>query len=375
MSKTVMMAATTIALILTTASQAANNNDAHLRKLESQLEQLQQQLELTADAVEQSNDDQRTTVGGYGELHYNHLDKAGDRKRSIDFHRFVLFVGHEFDEQIRFFSELELEHSLAGEGQPGEVELEQAFVEFDLDDTTRIRGGLFMVPVGILNETHEPPTFYGVERNPVEKHIIPATWWEAGAAVAGQIGNRGLSYDLALTSGLAVDPAKVEIRGGRQKVAKANASQPAISARLRYTGMAGLALSGSLFYQGDISQRSDDDLGAAILMEANAVWRHGPFGVRALFARWDIDGTAATNTGKETQTGYYLEASYKVTPRVGLFARHDAWSVKDGVEATQQNVGIHFWPHEDVVIKADLQQQNDDAGDADGFNLGIGYQF
>ena len=43
---------------------------------------------------------ERTTLGGYGELHYNNLDGSGGGKdkKEIDLHRFVLFIGHEFNE-------------------------------------------------------------------------------------------------------------------------------------------------------------------------------------------------------------------------------------------------------------------------------------
>ena len=53
----------------------------------------------------------------------------------------------------------------SGGGTPGEVELEQAYLEFDLNSGLHSRAGVFLLPVGILNETHEPPTFY--ELNPV----------------------------------------------------------------------------------------------------------------------------------------------------------------------------------------------------------------
>jgi len=134
-------------------------------------------------------------------------------------------VGYEFSDKIRFFSETELENSLVedtddGSGN-GEIELEQAYIEFDLTENMEAKGGLFLIPVGIINETHEPPRFYGVERNIVEKHIIPATWWEGGAALSGRMGTSGFSYDLAVTSGL---DSGTEIRDGRQKVAKATAN-------------------------------------------------------------------------------------------------------------------------------------------------------
>lgn len=188
MKKTLIAAA----LVSAFASQAAIASDEtqELRKvieqqqkvlkdLEKRLEQTEQRVEKTADAVEESSSAKSaTTIGGYGELHYNNItdNKSGKDKKEFDFHRFVLFFGHEFTEKTRFFSELEVEHSISGEGQNGEVELEQAYIEHDFNDMLTAKAGLFLMPVGIINETHEPPAFYGVERNPVEKNILPATW-------------------------------------------------------------------------------------------------------------------------------------------------------------------------------------------------------
>ena len=152
-----------------------------IEALERQQAETNEAVEATVEAVSDFDGGQqgwwdKTSLGGYGELHYE-----GGNKDQFDFHRYVLFVGHEFDENTRLFTEFELEHALAGDGKPGEVELEQAWVEFDLDQSSNARAGVFLIPVGILNETHEPPTFYGVERNRVEKNIIPSTWWEGGA--------------------------------------------------------------------------------------------------------------------------------------------------------------------------------------------------
>jgi len=116
-----------------------------------------------------------TTIGGYGELQYNNLEANGTDQKQIDFHRFVLEFGHDFNDHIRFFSEVELEHALVETGAPGAVELEQAYIQIDLDDTSSLTTGVFLLPIGIINETHEPTTYYGVERNPVEHDIIPAT--------------------------------------------------------------------------------------------------------------------------------------------------------------------------------------------------------
>lgn len=326
----------------------------------------------------------KTTIGGYGEVHYNNLSGKGGAsdKDEIDFHRFVLFFGHEFTDSIRFFSELELEHSLAGEGKEGEVELEQAYIDFDLNDHHTARAGLFMLPIGIINETHEPPTFYGTERNPIEKNIIPATWWEAGAGLHGQLGH-GLSYDVYVHSGLAV-PNSFNIRSGRQKVSEAKANDPAATARLKYTGIPGLEIALTAQHQQDMGQGLVDGLDSGNLIETHAVWSTGPFTLKALYAAWDIDGSAVEAAGADKQKGFYLEPSYRLSEKFGVFARFNQWDNKAGSnsgsakdsEKEQWDLGVNYWPHEDVVIKADYQYQNNDDGkDQNGLNIGVGYQF
>lgn len=360
-------------MVLATASIAETTEEA-VDRLSRELIEVKAMLNATAEALEGTTSVSQSRIGGYGELHYNQVD---GKDAVLDFHRFVLFFSHEFSDSIRFYSELELEHAFiedSDDGEsPGEVELEQAFVEFDLNDHTHAKAGVFLVPVGITNETHEPPTFYGVERNPVEKHIIPATWWEPGAALSGRVG--GLSYDLAVHGGLKVDPANVKLRSGRQKAAKAVAENLAITGRLKYSGIAGLEVAGSVNIQDDLSQLDKDGLDSAVLLSVHAIWNKGPVGLRALYAAWDIDGQAAKTLEKDRQDGYFVEVSFRLTPKVGVFARYNGWSVTDGIDEIQQDVGFNWWPHERVVLKADIQRQNDEAGNSDGFNLGVGYQF
>lgn len=329
-----------------------------------------------ADAPSSASWAEKTYVGGYGELHYN----AGD-KDEIDFHRFVLFFNHEFNDRLRFNSEFEIEHALAGEGKPGEVEIEQAFIEYDINAHLRARGGIFLVPTGILNEVHEPNTFYGVERNPVENRIIPSTWWEAGAALTGDFGD-GFGWDAAVHSGLATNAgANYAIRSGRQKVAKAIAKDAAFTTRLKYTGIPGLRVSASFQHQQDITQSGDPTAGSARLFETHAIWTHGGFGLRALYARWDLDGGGPEAIGADVQDGFYIEPSYKISQNLGFFARYNEWDNRAGDSIDSQwrqaDIGVNYWPHANVVLKADYQFQdgpNDDDGD-DRVNLGIGYQF
>ena len=351
---------------------------------DEEFQALQDQLNQLADAVESrpASSTKQVHIGGYGELHYNNWDISdGTKKREIDFHRFVLFFGYDFTDSIRFHSELELEHSLAGDGKPGEVELEQAYVEFDLTQNTETKVGLFLIPVGILNETHEPTTFYGVERNNIESRIIPTTWWEGGAALTGRIGGSGLSFDLAFTSGL---DGGTDIRGGRQKVAEATANDWAYTGRLKYTGVPGLELAGTAQYQQNMAQSTDPDIGAGVLLSTHLIWDISQFQVRALYANWDIDvssSASADEQARDKQDGYYLEGSWKFIPSVGVFARYEVWD-NGGLgdtEKTQTIAGVNYWPHEQVVLILDVQRQDHGAAvadsEADGFNLGFGYYF
>ncbi len=350
----------------------------------------EEQILVTADYLEQVDTTRTasaTRIGGYGELHYNHLDSdGGEDIREIDFHRFVLFFNHEFNDRLRFFSELELEHSLAGDGAPGEVELEQAFIEYDLDDRHAARTGLFLLPVGILNETHEPPTFYGVERNDVENIILPTTWWEAGAAVSGRYGN-GLSWDFAVHSGLEMPTdgsSAFRVRSGRQKVAEAVANDLAFTARLKYTGIPGLELSGSYQYQQDPSQVSGDGLDDGQLLSVHGIFNRGPFALRALWAQWNFDGDAVTLADADQQTGWYVEPSVRLQLAGGDWGFYTRYEDLEGARTqdrfNQWEVGFNYWVHPDVVLKADWRNREHDLAadqdrDFDGFDLGVGYQF
>jgi hypothetical protein len=366
------------------ATIALSASASALAVTDEEFNTLQEQMNQLADAVENAPATRanKVHIGGYGELHYNNLETPdGSEFKQLDFHRFVLFFGYDFSDSIRFHSELELEHALAGEGQPGEIELEQAYIEFDLTENMEAKGGLFLIPVGILNETHEPTTFYGVERNPVETRIIPSTWWEGGAALTGRFGGSGVSYDLAITSGL---DGGTDVRGGRQKVAEATANDFAYTGRLKYTGLRGLELAGTAQYQSDMTQSSDPTVNDATLLSAHVVYNISQFQLRALYASWDIDVTttaSAADQARDKQDGYYVEGSWKFVPSAGVFARYNVWD-NGGVgdtEKTQTDVGINYWPHEGVVIKFDYQKQDhgaaNTAGEQDGFNVGLGYAF
>jgi hypothetical protein len=235
------------------------------------------------------------------------------------------------------------------------------------------------MPIGIMNETHEPDTFYGVERNTVEKNIIPSTWWEAGVMLTKEL-KPGLTLDVALTSGLEATASKYKPRDGRQKVASASARSLAAIGRLKYTAIPGLELAASLFNQTDYCQGVVVGCGSAMAWETHAIYKKDKFQLRALYAGWNIDGDAVKTAGADKQNGYYLEPAYRFNDKWGVFARYESYDNKDGDAVDSENsaksIGANYWIDPTVVAKIDfVSQSHQNAGDKEGINLGIGYSF
>lgn len=367
--------------------QIIQQQQATIEKLQAQIhgnsqvvEQQTQAIEIISDNIDESTNQSQSKYkfGGYGEVHYGNTDKGN----SIDAHRFVLFNGYEFTDKTRFYSELEVEHALSGDGLPGEVELEQAFIEHLVNDRTTITAGVSLLPIGIINQTHEPTTFYGVERNNIEKNIIPTTWWAAGLGLSHRI-NESFAYDVFISEGLNVAISGSNaflIRKGRQGAAEANANKGAITSRLRFSPNNQLQINTSLMYQQDITQGA---MGvSATLFETNAIYTINNFTLKALYARWDLnDKVNAIAAGREHQTGYYIEPSYRFgrTNQYGFYGRYSLWDNNAGDDnndtaITQFDLGFNYWLTPQVVFKADYQDQSG-VQDEDGFHLGMGYSF
>lgn len=377
------------------------------------MEQMQQQLDILAQEIEGLKAQKssgsaldKLHIGGYGEHHFNHYNKDPEgggkqQKDQVDAHRFVLFVGYDFSEKVRFFSELEVEHGLVadnnecsvtvpagggtvtctGDEAPGEVELEQAYIEIDTSENTKVKVGQFLVPVGLINETHEPDTFYGVERNTLEKEIIPATWWETGAMFSQDVG-AGVSYDIAGHSGLNLGGGS-SIRSGRQKSAKADANKGAVTARVTYNGIAGLHVASTVQYQQDVNQDNPDLADtSARLVEAHVKYTVAGVTLTAQKARWDLDDKGLADARR--QEGELYEISYKLTDKFGVFGRHEnidttANSTTDAYKLIN-TYGVNYWVVPQVALKADIQNVNNVGSNADdnlkdSVNIGLGWSF
>ena len=361
-------------------------------------------IELPADEEEPAarDDASQTMVGGYGEMHFNRvIPENGEKTSEIDFHRMVIYLGKQYDDKLSFHSELEIEHSIAGEGKPGEVALEQAYVDYQLADALGVRAGIVLVPMGIINQVHEPPTFHGVERPNVDKVIIPSTWREGGAGIYGRL-IPSLRYELYVLSGL--DPtgfsAKSGVRGGRLKVGEARTDGLAIAGRIEYQhgGASVFGLSGYLSQAGKNSpevQSADLDVGVIGVSADARMSLHG-VEARAVFALFGIgdsdelnalldeDGEPLSDVGSTT-FGFYAEAAYDVLSRRPTaqqllpFARVEYYQTHPDIDVrkvTDLVFGLTYRPARQVSFKGDVILRNPKEGDsATIINLGVGFLY
>ncbi len=383
-----------------------------LRQIKEEQQRDQEEQEEKLSSLEEKVDSagflDRTTVGGYMELHYNDTvgGDNGGKDEQLDFHRFVLLINHELSDWIHFYSEVEIEHAfIEGGEKSGEVELEQAFVDFLTWDWLNFRAGVILTPVGIINQYHEPPTFNGVERPFVDNVIIPTTWAESGAGIFGDL-LPGLSYQLYVMGGLEAEEfsASSGLRGGRQKAFRTNLEDIAFSGRLEYKGMPGLLLGGS-FFTGNAGQDLDIDGDVRVnIWEGDFRYTRGHFDFRGELAHVSIGDAGKLNTalGKtsgqdaiaEDLLGWYLEGAYHFLPLLGrghsqdaaIFVRYEDYNTQKSMpsgfaenpafDREAWTYGLTYWPIDNLAIKADYQDLKNEAGTAeDLFNLGIGWQF
>ncbi len=344
-----------------------------------------------------------TRLSGYMDFHYNKPELADGR---LDFHRFVLLVTHEFSPRIRFVGELELEHALVeGLEAGGELELEQAYIDFLLSREFNVRAGMLLMPVGILNERHEPPVYYGVERTFVDTLIVPTTWFEVGAGIHGEVG-RGWRYRLFVTSPLnAVEFSADEgLRGGRQRGSDTNIGRAALTGRAEYVGLRGLT-TGVSFWTGKSGFELRPRLDVPVsLVEADARYSRDRLELRGQFAYVTIGNAAELNDVITRTTGVnphiaralrgaYAETSYRVIEGqrwgdVGIFARYENFDTQFRMPAGAVPlpafdrdawvVGATYWPEPDIAVKIDYVIQGDQSAVVkapNAFNVGLGWWF
>ena len=350
------------------------------------------------------------SIGGYGEMLYQNFTRTrddgslADQGSVADLLRAVLYFGYKFDDRFVFNSEIEFEHAQAGEDAGGEVSVEFAYLDFKAAPSFGVRGGLLLVPMGFLNELHEPPIFHGARRPEVERVIIPTTWRENGAGVYGDAGP--VSYRAYVLNSFDADglSAASGLRGGRQSASKAKATDLAFTARVDYTPIPGLVL-GTAALTGKSGQGADGfPEGRITVWDAHGEFNWRGLRLRGLVARGIISDAGEISAAQavpltgpdgigERLRGWYAEAAYNVLSTVrgtrqdlSLFCRYEGVDTQARVAPgfsdnpanafTVRTCGVTYRPIPNIAIKVDAQNFNNDANTAvDQVNVGLGYLF
>lgn len=348
--------------------------------------------------------DEATSTFGYGEFNYNRF-RDSERTSKADLRRFVFGFGHRFNDRLMFSSEVEIEHAIASAEDAGEIEMEQAYLDYRFSDAVNVKGGLFLIPLGILNLTHEPPTYYGVERNEVETRIIPTTWRELGGGVHGMLGGSGFAYDAGVTTGFnsgKLDDPATGIRSAHQEGAQADARDLSVYGALNYQ-RPGLRVGGGLF-TGNTGQNGQANAalrGVAArltLWDVHAQYSVSGWDLQALYARGTLGDADRVNAvtvangfaAPKSLKGWYGQAAYHVYRQgdldVAPFVRVERLEIRQAEDPSLglfqdpnnleriRTIGANFYVHPQVVLKADVQRYSTDRS-KDRLNLGLGYMF
>lgn len=394
-----------------------------------------QKLVMTSEDSLNAGTAKKTVISGYGDAIYQRNFHLQQSQVTLD--RLVLFVGHNFNDKISLFTELEVENAIVAgsssdeptSGQ-GSVAMEQAFLKFNLNNHQYLVAGLFTPRIGITNENHLPVNFNGVERPIVEQLIIPTTWREIGVGFYGNSNRLPLTYSVALMNGL--NSAKFQhdtgLGEGEGLGSNASANNLAITASLQYrVSDFKFQLSGYVGGTVGLNKRAADSLNVGL--------QSGPFGTPLYLGAFDVQYAKGGFSAKALGTyiaypdadkiyrayaqsigsgmyGTYLEVAYDwlhsmhKTAQFITFVRGDALDMNASVTALQKAdnqvdptlkqthiiAGISYFPIPNVVVKADVRLEHTGAQNPNlvinpppnalpysqniqFLNIGVGYSF
>jgi hypothetical protein len=358
-------------------------------------------------------EEDRFTIGGYGQIDFNQpLSEGTMQNGGLDVHRMVLMFGYKFSSKTQFISEFEFEHVK-------EVYVEQAFLQHELLPWLKFRGGLMLVPMGIINEFHEPPTFNGVERPNIDKYIVPTTWREIGAGFTGVFPSAAISYQIYVMNGFSSYDNGPKLSGsngfrkGRQKGAESFMSAPNLTFRINYFGISGLQF-GISSYSGKTQStlfdgvekndaialaNADSSVVGLNMLGVDFRYTHKGFNARGQLNYGIISNAIQYNefTGSDIGSaisGWYGEIAYDVLHSAERleselipFARYERYnthaSIEEGMELnpaydrTDITFGLGWKITSGAMIKVDYQIFIDKYAEDSPhqFNAGIGIWF
>ena len=321
------------------------------------------------------------SIGGYGEMFYsrqeNNANSSANINETMDVYRFIPYIGYKFTDNIILNTELEFEHGGADGANGGKAIIEFMYLDFLVNNNFNFRVGNVLVPMGLINEKHEPTLFTTVQRPDTSKYLIPSTWHENGLVMYGEV-MEGLEYKIGLFNALDANQTSSTswIRNGRTGSNQKTGGNidTAIVGRLDYTGTNGLLLGASVY--------NDQNFDIA---DIHLDWQYENarvYGVYAMAQR--SQGTLASTNAKEAKGGF-INLSYDVLSSeksLPIFVQYEEYNTQDkkfdgtsGDVTKITTIGANYFPHEQVVLKLDYAMKKSGATDTDTTSLSMGFIF
>tara|TARA_B100000401_G_C52770010_1_gene702719 strand:- start:566 stop:1534 length:969 start_codon:yes stop_codon:yes gene_type:complete len=322
-------------------------------------------------------------------MHYDMEANDGDGK--LDFHRFIVYYKHQFSPEWSMMSEVEIEHNMVGSEEAlgyegGYVAMEQAHLNY-WNGSWGFKGGVLLIPAGIINEYHEPPTFMSVERPEYNKHIIPTTWFDNGFSFYGTKGD--FNWNVTLTGDLNGDAVAKGIRSARLKGHYSKTSSWTKTIQGSWTGMEGVKLGGSMTMND--APVSDDHVNGGEAIGVTLTEFNGTYSANNMYARMEYGMIDYTNNlhdlagddgvadyEVESSSGYYLDLGYNIADLIGcdgdmfVWTRTSSYNKDDNDDATEISLfGVTYKPLDNVSFKFELGSKDD----SDVMRFGLGYMF
>lgn len=295
------------------------------------------------------------SIGGYGEMYYSRQSGDSASTETLDVYRFVPYIGYKFTDNIILNTEIEFEHGgVDHNGNGGEVILEFMYLDFLVNKNYSFRVGHMLMPMGLINEKHEPTLFTTVQRPDTSKYLLPSTWHESGLMMYGDIID-DLEYKVAVVTSL--DASQTDstkwvrnARGGSYK--RSGDVDSGIVARLDYTGINGLLIGTSVY--------TDKNFDIA---DIHLDYKNSRARIYGTYANTKRSQGSLAITNAQQGNGGYINLSYDVLASdvsLPVFIQYEDYNMGDknfdgtsGDATTITTLGMNYFPHEQVVLKFD----------------------
>lgn len=341
----------------------------------------------------------QSRIGGYFDNEF--VQPFGGRS-TFKAHRLILQTSSYLHDNLLFSSEIEYEYGaqIQANSGDGELKIEQAWADYRIDDLLTLRGGIVLMPIGIINVLHDSDFRETTTRPLMTEQVIPSTWMDTGAGFHGLAypsDEVQVTYEAYVTNGLSQRISAADgLKRARPSFKDDNNGNKALTGRVAVSPWLGLELAASGYFGRYDGER------ALSLLGGDMTWTHGPFELAGEYARIATEGgswlngteVVAVPTGME---GWYLEGRWRFFPEwlqgtflgrgggfpqatmalVGRYGGADTDLPTAGrTDRTELVLGLNYRPIQTFVAKWELVRRGDPVtGPQDAFwsSIAVGF--